>query len=136
MLTTISEKIEFNEEFYIFFTLTAGQVEPVLNNDMVDNLDDWAVWFNPNELCKADVLDDDSSFNTFIRGSFFVQNLVTKEFIEIKTDADRQMFLTDDALRLLKKGKGYIRFKDMEDDTMILQMEINNNELTKPLYSS
>ena len=103
---------------------------------MVENLDDWAVWFDPNELCKADVLDDDSSFNTFIRGSFFVQNLVTKEFIEIKTDEDRQMFLTDDALRLLKKGKGYIRFKDMEDDTMILQMEINNNELTKPLYSS
>lgn len=110
-------------------------MEPVLNNDMVENLDDWAIWFNPNEIYRADELDDDSSFNTFIKGSFFVQNLVTKEAIEIKTDEDRQMFLTDDALRLLKKGKGYIKFKDMDEDTMILQMEINNNELTKPLYS-
>ena len=135
LLTTVSEKIEFNEEFYKFFTLTAGQIEPVLNNDNIPDLDDYAIWINPNEIYKSDELDDDSSFNTYIQGSFYVQNLVTKEHIEIKSlNESKQMFLTDESLTLLKKGKGYIKFKDMEESTPLFELTILNNELTKPLY--
>lgn len=135
MLTTVSEKIEFNEEFYKFFTLTAGQIEPILNNDDVPDLDDYAIWINPNEIYKSDELDNDSSFNTFIQGSFYVQNLVTKEYIEIKSSNEtKEMFLTDESLELLKKGKGYIKFKDMDEANPLFELSILNNELTKPLY--
>lgn len=134
LLTTVSEKITFNEDFYKFFTMTAGEVNPIINNTVVDNLDDWAVWIDPNELCKSDELDNDSSFNTYIAGRFYVQNLVTKEYKEICTTEEREMFLTEECLELMKKGKGFIKFKDMEEDTTLFEIVIMNNELTKPLY--
>lgn len=134
LLTTVSEKIEFNEEFYKFFTLTAGEINPILNNDIVDNLDSWAVWINPNDLMKSNELDSDSSFNTYINDKFYVYNLSTKECIEIKSSAEREMYLTEESLSLMKKGKGYIKFKDMDEDTTLFETMIMNNELTKPLY--
>jgi hypothetical protein len=134
LLTTISEKIEFNDVFYKFFSITAGEVNPVLNNDEIEDLDNWAVWIDPNSLQKSDELDDDSSFNTFIMGKFYVQNLVTKEYLEVYPSEEREMYLTEDCLNLMKKGKGYIKFKDMEEDTALFELEIMNNELTKPLY--
>ena len=67
--------------------------------------------------------------------SFFVQNLVTKESIEIRSLEEREMFLTEECLELMKKGKGYIKFKDMEESTTLFELSIMNNELTKPLYN-
>lgn len=134
LLTTISEKIEFNDDFHRFFVLTAGEINPILNSD-IDDLDDWVIWIDPNELLRTDELDDDSSFNTFINGKFYVQNLVTKESIEISTGDEREMYLTQDCLDLMSKGKGYIKFKDMSEDTTLFELIIMNNELTKPLYS-
>lgn len=134
LLTTISEKIEFNSEFYKFFNLVAGEINPILNNEEIDNLDDWAIWIDPNDLQRSDELDDDSSFNTFINGKFYVQNLSTKEYIEIHAMDDREMYLTEEALELLKRGKGFIKFKDMSEETTLFELVIMNNELTKPLY--
>lgn len=134
LLTTISEKIEFNEEFYKFFNLCGGEVSPVLNTDEIDNLDEWAVWIDPNDIQKSEELDDDSSYNTFINGKFYVQNLVTKDYIEITSMDEREMFLTEECLDLMKKGKGYIKFKDMDETTTLFELVIMNNELTKPLY--
>lgn len=135
LLTTISEKIEFNNEFYRFFNLYAGEINPILNNDFVDDLDNYAVWIDPNDLQKSEELDDDSAFNTFINGKFYIQNLITKENIEIYSLDEREMFLTEECIDLMKKGKGYIKFKDMSDDTTLFELVIMNNELTKPLYS-
>lgn len=98
-------------------------------------MDDWAIWIDPNDLQKSDELDDDSSFNTFINGKFYVQNLVTKEYIEIHAMDDREMYLTEEALELLKIGKGFIKFKDMSEETTLFELVIMNNELTKPLYA-
>ena len=135
LLTTVSEKIVFNGDFYKFFNLYAGEINPILNNPDIKDLDDWAVWINPNSIQKSEELDDDSSFNTYITGKFYIQNLVTKEYIEIYTDEDREMYLTEDCLDLMKKGKGYIKFKDMSEDTTLFELVIMNNELTKPLYT-
>ncbi len=135
LLTTVSEKIVFNGDFYKFFNLYAGEINPILNNPDIKDLDDWAVWINPNSIQKSEELDDDSSFNTYITGKFYIQNLVTKEYIEIFTDEDREMYLTEDCLDLMKKGKGYIKFKDMSEDTTLFELVIMNNELTKPLYT-
>ena len=61
-------------------------------------------------------------------------NMITKEYIEIRSVDDRDMYLTDDCLELMKKGKGLIQFKDMTDDMALFELIIMNNELTKPLY--
>lgn len=134
LLTTISEEIKFNKEFDTYFTLYMGQVNPIISDSKVKNLDDYAIWIDPNDIKKADDLDDDYAFNTYISGTFYVYNLVTKEHTKIFTD-DREMFLTDECLDLMKKGKGFIKFKDMDEDTILFDMVIMNNELTKPLYS-
>lgn len=134
LLTTISEKIKFNDNFYKFFSLYAGEVNPILNNSDVSDLDNYAVWINPNDLQKSEELDDDSSFNTFINGKFYVYNMVTKEYIEIYSEDEREMFLTEECLDLMKRGKGFIKFKDMDENTTLFELVIMNNELTKPLY--
>lgn len=135
LLTTISEKIRFNDAFYRFFNLYAGEVNPILNNSEIDDLDNYAVWINPNDLQKSEELDDDSSFNTYINGKFYVYNLVTKEYIEIISEDYREMYLTEECLELMKKGKGFIKFKDMDETTTLFELVIMNNELTKPLYN-
>lgn len=134
LLTTVSEKIEFNDIFYQFFTITAGEVNPILNNDTVENLDDWAIWIDPNDIQKSDEMDDDSFFNTFISGKFYLYNLKTGEYKLVSTSEEQEMFLTDQCIELRKKGKGFIKFKDMDDDTSLFELVIMNNELTKPLY--
>ena len=134
LLTTISQTIKFSEIFYKFFNITAGEINPILNNDNVENLDDWAIWIDPNDIQKSDEMDDDSFFNTFISGKFYLYNMKTNEYHEVSSVEDQEMFLTDECLDLRKKGKGFIRFKDMDCDTSLFQLVIMNNELTKPLY--
>lgn len=133
LLTTISEKIEFNDIFYKFFALTAGEITPLLNNSEIDNLDDWAIWLDPNNIYRTDELDNDSSFNTYIKDGFLIYNMVTKEGFEVKSDS-REWYLTEDSIDLMKKGKGFIKFKDMEEEMTLFVTSIMNNELTKPLY--
>ena len=135
LLTTISEKIEFNENFSKFFSLFAGEINPVLiNNTNVENIDDWAIWIDPNDIQKSDDLDEDSFFNTFINSNFKVCNLVTGEVLDIYSTDNRDIYLTEDAIELMHKGKGYIKFKDMDENTTLFNIVIMNNELTKPLY--
>ena len=134
LLTTISEAIEFNDNFYKFFSITAGEVNPILANDNVENLDEWAIWIDPNDIQKSDEMDDDSFFNTYINGKFYVYNTKTKDYIEIFSKDEREMYLTDECLELMKKGKGFIKFKDMDENTSLFELVIMNNELTKPLY--
>ena len=134
LLTTISEKIEFCDMFYKFFTLTAGEVSPILVNNNISDLDDWAIWIDPNDIQKSDDLDDDSFYNTYINGKFYIYNLKTKEYKEIFSKDEREMYLTEECLELKKKGKGFIKFKDMDETTALFELVIMNNELTKPLY--
>ena len=134
LLTTISEKIRFNQDFYRFFSIYAGEVNPILTNSEVEDLDNYAIWVNPVDLQKSEELDDDSSFNTFINGKFYVYNMATKEYIEIYSENDREMFLTEECLDLMKKGRGFVKFRDMDENTTLFELVIMNNELTKPLY--
>ena len=48
LLTTNSEIIEFNSEFYDYFTILGGEINPVINeNDRVKNLNNYAIYINP-----------------------------------------------------------------------------------------
>ena len=138
LLTTNSEAITFNEEFYKFFTIIGGEINPLINDNIdVEDIENYAIYINPDDLVKMDEQDYDGMYNTCIsNGRFYIRNIEDKkaEDIEIKCEGDKEIFLTDDALEFMKAGKGLIYFKDIDDDVKLFEMVILNKELTKPLY--
>jgi len=137
LLTTKSEVLKFNDAFDKYFTLSSGEVYPIVEeNDAVEEINDYAIYINPSTIEKVDSMDDESSYNTFITGGeFFVVNLETGERESIKLEnEDKEIFICDETIEIMRKGRGYIKFKDLSDDIKIFEMNILNNELTKPLY--
>lgn len=138
LLTTNSEVIEFNSEFYDYFTILGGEINPVINsNEKVDNIEDFAIYINPDDVIKMEEQDYDSLYNTCIgNGRFYIRNTAKKNSkdIVIQAEGEKEIFLTETALELMKRGKGLIYFKDLDDDVKLFEMVIMNQELTKPLY--
>lgn len=136
LLTTNSESIDFSPEFDKFFTLVSGEIFPIVNNPIVENINDYGIYIDPDELFKVDEMDDDSLYNTYIAsGKFTIVNLVNKSEppIEIKNLNGKEIYVNSDAIELWKKGH-IIRFSMLDDDFKLFEIVINNNELTKPLY--
>lgn len=138
LLTTNSEVIEFNSEFYNYFVILGGEINPVVNdNEKVPNIEDYAIYINPDDIVKMEEQDYDSLYNTCIgNGRFYIRNIVDSsvEDIPIQAEGEKEIFLTEEALERMKKGKGLIYFKDLDDDDKLFEMVIMNKELTKPLY--
>ena len=135
LLTTKSEVIVFNDDFHKFFTLSIGDVYPNLNTTEVDNIEDYAVYIPDDIMMKTDDMDDDSTYNNYIKdGMFYVVHMKTGEMTKIQLQNDKEMFPTDTLLTARKKGKGYIKFKDLSEDEHLFEMSVLNDELTKPLY--
>lgn len=138
LLTTNSEVIQFNPEFYDFFTILGGEINPVINNnERISNPEDYAIYIDPNDIVKLEEQDYDSLYNTCIaNGRFYIRNIADKnsEDILIQAEGEKEIFLSELALDFMKKGKGLIYFKDMDDDVKLFEMVIMNKELTKPLY--
>ena len=133
LLTTRSETIEFSDEFYKYFTLSVGEINPSLEN--VEKIEDLAIYVIPEEISKIEEMDDDSTYNTFISsGRFFIRNLKTKKDTEIKILQDKEIYITTEAAKMIRENKGIIKFKDIDENTQIFEVIILNNELTKPLY--
>ena len=82
--------------------------------------------------------DYDSLYNTCIsNGRIYIRYVgkgKSKEDITIQAVGEKEIFLSELALDLMKKGKGLIYFKDLDDDCKLFEMVILNQELTKPLY--
>jgi hypothetical protein len=88
-----------------------------------------------NNIDKVEEMDSDEGFNTYIKdGTFDVVNTKTGEFYRMHELNNKEIYLTDDFLKLRKKNKGLVRFKDLDDDSILFTIVILNNELTKPLY--
>lgn len=140
LLSTISESIEFNDAFHTFFTLMSDQIIPNFSNEHSDiDLNDWAIYINPDDLVMGDEMDDMTSYNTSIAsGKFYVKNVKTGEMILISSDSGKELYPTDIVLDLMKKGKGdskgLVHFRDLEENQCVFCIDIMNNELTKPLY--
>ena len=77
LLTTNSETITFNSEFYDYFVILGGEINPVVNdNERVKNIDDYAIYINPDDIVKVEEQDDDSLFNTCIgNGRLYIRNI-------------------------------------------------------------
>ena len=137
LLSTKTIAIEFNEDFDKFFTIVAGEINPIVRDNLhVDDIDDYAIYIDPKDMVKTNEQDYDSLFNTCIyNGKFMVVNLKNpEEKIPIHTLEEKELFITETALELMRKRKGYIYFKDLDDDVKLFEMVYINNELTKPLY--
>ena len=115
-----------------------GEINPNINeNNKIKNIDKWAIYIDPDDIVKMDEQDYDSLYNTCIsNGRFYMRDLSNpdKEDILIQSSPEKEMFLTDIALEKMKKGKGLICFKDLDDDVKLFEMSIMNKELTKSLY--
>lgn len=58
LLTTNSEVINFNKEFYDFFTMLGGEINPNINdNDHIEHPEDWAIYINPDDIVKMEEQD-------------------------------------------------------------------------------
>ena len=140
LLQTKSEVIEFNDAFYKYFTLHAGQVYPnITDNENIDDPTKLAIWIDPDSVDKVSDLDNDSNYNTYIStGTFWVENMVTHEREEVRLINEKEMFLSDTLIELWKNRKRksgrYVLFSELDDDSSIVEMNIINDELTKPLY--
>lgn len=135
LLTTNSERIEFNQDFYTFFSITSDEINPIVNESDLPDINDWMIVIDKGSLRRNDDMDTDEGFNTCIYdGEFKVKNFKTGKEIVIKEQNQKEIFLTDECSALMKKGKGNIYFRDMDDDTILFVITILNNELTKPLY--
>ena len=129
--------IEFNKEFYDFFNIIAGEINPRVNENTDVNVEDYAIYIDPEDIVKVEEQDYDSLYNTCIHnGHFYIRNIKNPEEpdIVIQSEGEKEMFLSEEASALMKKGKGLIYFKDLDDDMKIFEMVILNQELTKPLY--
>lgn len=137
LLNTKTTMIEFNKEFDNYFTLEMGEINPKIDNSPIENIDDYAIYIEPQNIMKLEEQDYDSLFNNLIyNGKFQIVNIKDKSEVpvDIYTLEEKELFITEEAMALMKKGKGYIRFKDLDDDIKLFELVYVNNELTKPLY--
>lgn len=137
LLTTNSEKIEFNDEFYKFFSIYGGDISPIINdNKDVKDIEDYVLYIDPEDIAMTDELDDDSLYNSYIKtGKFYVYNINTPENkIEMTLKNVKEIFIDEEASELMASNKGVIPFNQMDDDTNLFSLVIMNRELTKPLY--
>lgn len=136
LLLTISEQIMFDDTFEKFFTLSANQI--LLNNNSDLNLDDYRILINKTHLMTLENFEEDD-YNAYTY-SFIIQHKKKKEEMYLINELQKkEMFLTPEFYKLLKtkkEGNKYaINISDLNDDTPLFIIQINNRELTKPLYS-
>lgn len=137
LLETFSEIIKFNDNFYKFFTLIGGEIMPVLQVEDEDkDIDDYAIYINPDDINKVDEYEDDSLFNNFLPDAKFVIRNINnpkEEDIPIELE-DKELFISKDVMKDIYKNNGYIYFSELNEDMKLFEINIQNKELTKPLY--
>jgi hypothetical protein len=119
----------------MFFNIVSDEIDPIITDTEIEDLNDWVIKVDENSINKVDAMDAEQGYNSYINnGTFEVVNIKTGQFYRMEEKNHKELYLTDDFIELKRKGKGVVRFKDLDDDTVLFTMDINNNELTKPLY--
>ena len=136
LLSTNSEKIEFNAEFDKYFQLVVDEISPWIDdNPNIENPEDYAIYVDPASIQKADEFDYDTEYSTYIEtGKFEVVNIKTNERIPIYPKEEKELYITPETMEMINRKKGYVYFKDIGEDCKLFNLIIDNNELTKPLY--
>lgn len=138
LLTTNSEAIKFNKAFDDFLTIVGGEINPNINeNKKIKNIEDYGIWIDPDSLEKVEEMDSDSLYNTYIKGGrFYIVNMKDKdaEKIPIELDEEKEIYVSQEVMNIMKKEKGYVPFSMIDDDLKLFEVIIINKELTAPLY--
>lgn len=136
LLTTISEKIEFNEEFYDYFTLNANEVVLNTTNEDID-LNNYSILIIKKNICSIEQFEDENDYNNFIT-IFHIKNKKTGKIIEMQEKSGKELFISPDLMKLIMKNRNDIKEIDLSkvsDEMRLFILEVENNELTKPLYN-
>lgn len=150
LLTTVSEEIVFNDEFDRFFVLNSNQVQ--VNLDSTDNIEDYKLIIHAAYLNELEDFEDDE-YNAYIY-YFLLINKKTGEVIEIREERNKELFIAPDFYKYIKKRRKHGKKKEGENNdyyeidlaklesdpelmdlSHLFMIQIENNELTKPLYS-
>lgn len=156
LLTTVSEKIEFGEDFDRFFTLNSNQIE--INNDTEETIEDYKMVIQGKYLFTLEDFEEDD-YNAYIY-NFQLVNKRTGNVIVISEDKKKEMFISPEFYRYILKHKKHGKKKsedeegevttintdyyeidmknvetDLKETNHLFMIQIENNELTKPLYS-
>lgn len=137
LLTTTSEKMEFPDEFYKFFTLSANEIMLNVDNDDIE-LSDYSLVIIADNIVSINELDE-GEINEFVT-IFHIKNNKTGEYIEIFEKSNKDLYLTPELIKCMginkKNKKVYeINLMELPDDIRLFLMEVENNELTRPLYN-
>lgn len=145
LLTTRSVPVEFNDEFYDLFAISANEV--MLDSKTEKDIGDYTLVIIKNNIIKLDEIGD-SGITSYIP-LFHIRNNKTGEMTEIKELKDKDLYISpefEDVIAESYKRRG--RAKAKKGDGTILEIplvninfnepifliEIENNELTRPLY--
>jgi hypothetical protein len=116
--------------------MLGGEINPIVDeNKVITNIDEWQIYINQDEINKVNEMDDDVLYNSYINsGRFFVVG-PGKQKIEMSLNDDKEIYIAEDVLEIMKKNDGYIPFSELSDDMKVFEVIIMNKELTKSLYS-
>jgi hypothetical protein len=136
LLTTVSKKIEFNENFDTFFVLSSNEILLNTTNDDIDINNYSLVLIHENIITINDF--DENDFNHFVT-LCHVKNKKTGEMYEIRELEGKDLYLGPEIMEKINnlrhpKEIYEIDFSKLDDESKIFVIEIENNELTKPLY--
>lgn len=137
LLTTTSEAIEFNDDFNKFFSLNANEVTIKIDDDQYI-IDDYSLLLIEDNIVTLDELNE-GEINKFCT-IFHVKNNKTGEIFEIRETTGKELYLSPELIDILSKTKRNkdkiyeINFIDIPDDQRLFLLQIENRELTRPLY--
>lgn len=146
ILTTSSNKIEFDEVFDKYFKIYATEICPNIGDNGDDKL---CIIINTEDIEFPDVFEKDLTgvpITKFSVGTIkqkrksATDNIVVNTIHTFEEKSGAKFLLANDIISSRKikesesKGIYFIPFKDIDDSIAIFSTEVENNELTKPLY--
>jgi hypothetical protein len=137
LLTTQSEEIQFNEEFYKFFTISLNEIMLNAENEDID-ITPYSLVIIKDNIITIDQFDE-NDYNSYIL-IFHLKHKKTGEMIEIRELNGGELYISQELKEIMdndRSGKDFheIPLANMSFEDKLFVMEITNNELTKPLYS-
>jgi hypothetical protein len=137
LLTTNSQIIKFTGPFEDFFSLYANEVVFNPNDELdMENFSILVIKDNIHEVTEF----DEGDFNSYLK-LFSIKNKKTGEIFEIHEEGMNDMFVAPELSERLKEySKGRKRdfieipMSQLYAEERLFVLEVENNELTRPLY--
>lgn len=138
LLTTISDRIDFNDEFYEFFSLVSNEVIINTSSDAQD-ITKFTLCIDENDLQSIAEFDE-TDYNKYVSCFYLKKKKSRDHMIKIEELEGKELYLSPALIDLIKRGKtneGMIEIdlSKIDESEKLFSIIVNNNELTKPLYA-